>query len=736
MDDLISAADANVCKLDEHRWMIDNCVYEVSLWAPCPCPQCHGKTIRAATMYSHVRHHNIRCARKKSNSSYQPIVPAKVRKKFEFIGFASTAAGGTTTDHVEGGDSGSVGYESDSSESYESEGGSDEEENEEGEDEVEVEEASDCRLEGVDGMSHSCDEEGDNQDIFSEKDRYTMDSWMDSRVEGRLGDILPGLLQWVLDTSIPKTHLNALLDILHPLGFPSSSAFRGVIRRMNLTFTLRVTCPAEHRLMDDKFKGAICGYQTQAGECMDKMTKCIRQDSIQNILRRKLQNKEFARAIKWPFERRQWSTGNQDKLESIWDGDFINKMRQDHRFKNFMEPKEAEYYPILLGIFADGFSPHSGVNKSVFAVKLVCYNLPVHIRTKKENIQVLMLVDGPNEPIHFQRYLATIIDEIEDIEKHGVWLFDRDCGKEVLFKTALINCVCDGRSHRACACHSEAGSMFPCLRCSIKGEYIGNKYVYSNLPCLPRDHPYRVDEKFGRSLEEPDKRVWEVKKHTHVREMAALLENQDLDAEDENHKIILEGIEGKTQFFRLEYFDFQSCICICLMHTFLNVVSRIEQLSIGKTDTPEARRQMKIDGIKEDLWPIEKDGKVYLPPAGWVLEQSRKRRRSRQVETSLKRAMQWLKEMRRPSSMDGDPSRLFQVSSKFKGTKAKRKAQPYKDFATSGILAAAFLIGGMDETYVKLFDTLFQNMRKLLCPIVDRKVCTVCIKKEEVLLLI
>ena len=720
MDEVISPRDVNVVKLKDDMWMIDTCVYEVSLWAPCPCPQCNGETIRAGTMYLHVRRHNVRCKKKKSDSSYRPIEPGKVGRKFKFVGFAGTtevdAVGSQCDDQGD-----SMGSGSGSCDEYESDRSYDSVDSEE-EDEEAVE-GTDRRQDSVEAVPPSHDDSETGEDVFSEKDRDIMDTWMNSSVQGRLGDVLPGLLQWVLDTSIPKTHLNALLDLLHPLGFPTSNAFRGVIRRMNLTFSVRVTCPSEHTLKDESFKGMVCGFEDQAGKCMEKMTKCIRQDSIKNILKRKLKNKEFSRAIKWPFGRRQWSMGKQGRLESIWDGDFIHNMRQDHRFKEFLQPKEAEYYPILLGIFADGFSPHSGVNKSVFAVKLICYNLPVHIRTKKENIQVLMLVDGPNEPKNFQRYLGTIIDEIEKIEKDGVWLFDSDSGREVLFKVALINCVCDGRSQRACACHSEAGSMFPCLRCSIKGERSGNKYVYSNIPCLPRNHPYRQDEKFGNSLDKPDKRVWEIKQSTHIHEMSKLLESESLDLENDNHKIILGGVEGRTQFFRLEYFDFQSCICICLMHTFLNVVSRIEQLAVGKTDTLEARMQMEIDGIKKDLWPVEKGGKSYLPPAGWVLEQSKKRKRSSQVEVSLETALRWLKNIRRPSSMDGDPSRLFQQSSSFKGTKAKRKAQPYKDFATSGILAAAFLIGGMEESYVQLFDSLFQNMRKLLCPVVDRQVC-------------
>jgi hypothetical protein len=731
MEEAINDRDLNVIKLKNNIWIIDACIYEVTLWARCPCPTCNGKNILAGTMYSHVRSHNSKCEKNKSYIAYERIEPAKTSRKFKFVRFVERREIGADQDsdncldydEYEGGERDDGETEDDEEDFEEEEEEFQEDEDGESEDEEGGGEAQDVGEFYGDQMEHFPGDTGVYQDIFSSKDINIMDDWMEWRLEGRLGDVFPRLLQWILDTSIPKTHLNNLLDILHSIGFPTSNAFRGVIRRMKLTFSTHVTCPLEHSLEDESCKGSVCGFQDpKTGKCREKMTKCIRHDSIQNILRRKLQNKEFSRMIKWPFERRQWSGDNLERLESIWDGDFIQNMRQDSRFQEFLNPRKEEYYPILLGIFADGFSPHSGVNKSVFAVKLICYNLPVHIRTKKENIQVLMLVDGPNEPTQFQRYLSMIIDEVEMLEKEGIWLYDSDCGKEVCFKVALINCVCDGRSQRACACHSEAGSMFPCLRCTIKGERSGNKYVYTNIPCLPRDHSYRQDPRFGNSMEKADKRVWEAKKSSVVSEISKLIENEAVDINDDNQKLVLGGVEGRTQFFRLGYFDFESSICICLMHTFLNVITRIEQLALGKTDTFESRTQMKEDGIKKDLWPIEKDGKAYLPPAGWVLQQSRKRKRSEKVEASLETALQWLKDLRRPSSIDGDPTRLFQQSSSFTGTKAKRKAQPYKDFATSGILSAAFLIGGMEENYVKLFDSLFHNMRKLLSPTVDRTV--------------
>lgn len=556
--------------------------------------------------------------------------------------------------------------------------------------------------------------------LFCENDQRIMESWMRRCLNGSLREILPNFLDWILESNIPKVHLNSLLDLLSPIGFPTANEIRGVIRRLGLRSMIRVTCPEEHEVKDESYRGKICGSQCDgnAGPCKLKMTKCIRQDSISNILRRKLLHPEFASMLRHPFKRSEWSSPNLDKLSSIWDGDFIQRMRRDESLSHFFRTNDQSYCPIVFGIFADAMSPFGGSNNSIFHVLLVCYNLPPEIRYKKENIQVLMLVDGPKEPIKFQKYFSSIIDEACALWDEPICLYDSSQRRRVQFRVAIINLICDGRAVRACASHSEAGSLYPCTKCNIKGTYNvpSVKYWYSSLPSLPADHAFRDDRRFGEVKVQVS---WETKTHARVHTKARMLEDGRLNLSE--HKDILEGIEGECEFFRLPYFRFTESLCDCLMHTFHNVITRFESMALGDYDSVEGRYQFQRDGILPELWIDADSGS--MPPAPWVLESGARRKSSvRVLELTLDKSIEWLGSFKRPTSMCGDPGRIFQSSKRHKGRKGKKKAQPYKEFATSGLLSAAFLIGGMAESTVRVYDAIFYNMRRLLAPVLHRQV--------------
>eukprot|EP00890_Picochlorum_soloecismus_P002257 jgi/Picsp_1/3031/NSC_01253-R1_---NA--- len=162
-------------------------------------------------MYSHVRSHNSKCQKNKSYGAYQRIEPAKTGRRFKFIRFVERREIGADQDPYNCLDYDE--YEGDQRDDGETEDDYDEEEEEEfqededgeSEDEEEGGEAQDVGEFYADQMEHIPGDTGVYRDIFSSRDINTMDDWMKWRLEGRLGDVFPRLLQWILDTRIPKT---------------------------------------------------------------------------------------------------------------------------------------------------------------------------------------------------------------------------------------------------------------------------------------------------------------------------------------------------------------------------------------------------------------------------------------------------------------------------------------------------------------------------------------------------
>lgn len=136
-----------------------------------------------------------------------------------------------------------------------------------------------------------------------------------------------------------------------------------------------------------------------------------------------------------------------------------------------------EFASLFLNSFAvglmlnvDWFQPYSHTVYSVGAVYLTIMNLPHHIRSKRENIILLGIIPGPNEPKHdINTYLAPLVEELLSFWK-GVTIevaMPSGIEKKVL-KCALLCVSCDLPAARKVCEFLSHSAKFGCSKCLMK----------------------------------------------------------------------------------------------------------------------------------------------------------------------------------------------------------------------------------------------------------------------------
>lgn len=231
----------------------------------------------------------------------------------------------------------------------------------------------------------------------------------------------------------------------------------------------------------------------------------------------------------------------------IVDAKFVQDMRVE--FPTFF--CDPEVTPILCGLFIDAFSVTEGVQKSLMTVTLILFNLPPNIRAKKESLHLLMMIEDLDSG-NMDGLLSGLLQELQSLWNDGIILYDASKGEKRKFKVALISLIMDGRSLLKVCKHSEAGSMFPCIKCHLKGQLWRGQYYYSNNQ-VPDAKDYAL--------------LYEIVERE--------IDKCGRDPEDEELKYLFQGVRGKCIFTSLPYWKQEKCVMICLMHTVYNIGTSI-----------------------------------------------------------------------------------------------------------------------------------------------------------------
>jgi hypothetical protein len=166
-------------------------------------------------------------------------------------------------------------------------------------------------------------------------------------------------------------------------------------------------------------------------------------------------------------------------MSDIWDAteirDFIGP---DGRPFHCNPNNEGRY---LFGLFVDWFNPlgnkQAGKVVSSGVIFMVCLNLPLRIRYKRENVFLVGVMPGPKAPRLQQvnHFLEILVKELLDFWACGVF-FSRTTllpgGR--LIRCALIPLICDLGAMKKTAGQASHSATFFCSFCKLKKSDINN----------------------------------------------------------------------------------------------------------------------------------------------------------------------------------------------------------------------------------------------------------------------
>ncbi|KAK9049567.1 hypothetical protein SSX86_031464 [Deinandra increscens subsp. villosa] len=349
-------------------------------------------------------------------------------------------------------------------------------------------------------------------------------------------------------------------------------------------------------------------------------------------LKRLFSNKKEAKLLRWHSDERIVD----GKLRHVADSPQWRNI--DHKYPEFGE----EIRNIHFGLSSDGINPFGNMSSrhSTWPVLLCIYNLPPWLCMKRKYIMMSLLIQGPKQPGNdIDVYLSPLIDDLKTLWCLGVDVYD--AYKEENFKLrAMVFCTISDfpaygnlsgyntKGKKACPnCENETNSRW--LKYWKKTVYMGHQKF------LPRGHIFRdKEDEFDGTTEDKTMRK-RFDAFSRVENLKTVLGKRNRGANkgrgvDKEHGVDNGTIWKKRSiFWDLPYWkhlDVRHCLDV--MHIEKNVCDSLLGLLLnipGKTkDGINARKDMVDMGIRKELAPIQRDNRIYLPPACYTTSKEEK----------------------------------------------------------------------------------------------------------------
>ena len=136
-------------------------------------------------------------------------------------------------------------------------------------------------------------------------------------------------------------------------------------------------------------------------------------------------------------------THGEEVLADIYDGELLKNFADKHG-----QPFSADTRNLAFMLNIDWFQPHKYRDHSLGVIYLSILNLPREVRYKFENVLVVGILPGPNEPkLNVNTYLQPIVDEL--LEFWNGKIINED-GNDVLYHGALVCLSSDIPATRKC----------------------------------------------------------------------------------------------------------------------------------------------------------------------------------------------------------------------------------------------------------------------------------------------
>ena len=164
----------------------------------------------------------------------------------------------------------------------------------------------------------------------------------------------------------------------------------------------------------------------------------------------------------------------------IWDAPALRTFLGPDGHSPFIKRPGSEGR-LIFSLCMDGFNPYrmkeAGKKGTVTAIYMVCLNLPPEIRYDVENMYLVGIIPGPNEPsVHqINHILSLIVDDLLELWHHGVFLkHTRLHPHGRCIRCALGPLVCDLPAARQMAGMASHSSRHFCSLCLLKLDDIEN----------------------------------------------------------------------------------------------------------------------------------------------------------------------------------------------------------------------------------------------------------------------
>ncbi len=184
------------------------------------------------------------------------------------------------------------------------------------------------------------------------------------------------------------------------------------------------------------------------------------------------------------LDRDVFADGSLECQKDIWDGTVLrNLVGPDGRpfITGRTEPSEGRY---VFSLCWDGLNPlgnkEAGKKVSVGAIYLCCLNLPVEQRYERENLFLVGIIPGPNEPSREQlnHLVEPLIDDFVEFWEPGFFFESTPQypnGRSAL--GAIVPVICDLPATRQICGFSSHSAKFICSYCWLKKDDINDVNV-------------------------------------------------------------------------------------------------------------------------------------------------------------------------------------------------------------------------------------------------------------------
>ena len=120
---------------------------------------------------------------------------------------------------------------------------------------------------------------------------------------------------------------------------------------------------------------------------------------------------------------------------------------------------------VLFEVSLDWFPPHKDKNYSVGVLSCCPANLTMNERSDLDNMFVLAVIEGPNEPVHTLALLQPVFKKIAVLGRDGVKVFDCLSNREIIVHAGVGLCVCDTPAAARLGAFIGHSGYMPCVKC-------------------------------------------------------------------------------------------------------------------------------------------------------------------------------------------------------------------------------------------------------------------------------